>query len=143
MAYYKIFLKTENQKFAFPPTSEDEVLKLLKDANPEKEAGIDNLSSRFLKDSAVVLALPISKLRNLLDETFKISFRLYNCQTQTIIQEIVKNRFKNYCSVSLLAVLSNVTGKVIHNQTEHFLSKNKILCKYQSVFRKPFSTNSC
>ena len=143
MAYYKIFLKTENQKFAFPPTSEDEVLKLLKDANPEKEAGIDNLSSRFLKDSAVVLALPISKLRNLLDETFKISFRLYNCQTQTIIQEIVKNRFKNYCSVSLLAVLSNVIGKVIHNQTEHFLSKNKILCKYQSVFRKPFSTNSC
>ena len=143
MAYYKIFLKTENQKFAFPPTSEDEVLKLLKDANPEKEAGIDNLSSRFLKDSAVVLALPISKLRNLLDETFKISCRLYNCQTQTIIQEIVKNRFKNYCSVSLLAVLSNVIGKVIHNQTEHFLSKNKILCKYQSVFRKPFSTNSC
>ena len=71
MAYYKIFLKTENQKFAFPPTSEDEVLKLLKDVNPEKEAGIDNLSRRFLKDSAVVLALAISKLRNLLTKRSK------------------------------------------------------------------------
>ena len=54
MTYYKRFLNTENQKFTFSPTSKDEVLKLLKDANPEKAAGIDNLSGRFLKDAAVV-----------------------------------------------------------------------------------------
>ena len=54
LAYYKRFLNTENQKFTFSPTSKDEVLKLLKDANPEKAAGIDNLSGRFLKDAAVV-----------------------------------------------------------------------------------------
>ena len=38
---------------------------------------------------------------------------------------------------------SKVIEKVIHNQTEIFLSKNKILYKYQSGFRKSFSTNSC
>ena len=65
MAYYKRFLNTENQKFTFSPTSEEEILKLLTDTNPEKAAGIDNLSGRFLKDGAVVLALPISKLCNL------------------------------------------------------------------------------
>ena len=54
MTYYKRFLNTENQKFTFSPTSKDEVLKLLKDANPEKAAGIDNLSGRFLKDAAAV-----------------------------------------------------------------------------------------
>ena len=64
LAYYKRFLNTENQKFTFSPTSEDEILKLLTDTNPEKAAGIDNLSGRFLKDGAVVLALPISKLCN-------------------------------------------------------------------------------
>ena len=33
--------------------------------------------------------------------------------------------------------------KVIHNQTEIFLNKNKMLCKYQSGFRKTFSTTFC
>ena len=65
LAYYIRFLNTEDQKFTFSPTSEDEVLKLLKDINPEKAARIDNLSGRFWKDGAVVLALPISKLCNL------------------------------------------------------------------------------
>ena len=52
MAYNKTFLNTENQKFTFSSTSEDEILKLLKDANPEKAAGIESLSGRFLKDGA-------------------------------------------------------------------------------------------
>ena len=60
MAYYKRFLNTEKQKLTISPTSEDDVLK-----EKEKAAGIDNLSVRFLKDGAVVLALPISELRNL------------------------------------------------------------------------------
>ena len=54
MVYYKRFLNTENQKFTFSQTSEDEFLKLLKDNNPKKAAGIDNLSGRFLKDGAAV-----------------------------------------------------------------------------------------
>ena len=50
---------------------------------------------------------------------------------------------KNYRPVSLLPLVSKVIEKVIHNQTEIFLNKNKILYKYQSGFRKSFSTNSC
>ena len=50
---------------------------------------------------------------------------------------------KNYRLISLLTLVSKVIEKVIHNQTENFLSKNKILCKYQSGFRKSFSVNSC
>ena len=65
LGYYKRFLNTENQKFTFSPILEDEVLKLLKDTNSEKAVSIDNLSDRFLKDVAVVLALRISKLCNL------------------------------------------------------------------------------
>ena len=56
LSHYKRFLNTENQKFTFSPTSEGEILKLLTDANPEKAAGIGNLSWRFLKDGAAVLA---------------------------------------------------------------------------------------
>ena len=37
---------------------------------------------------------------------------------------------KNYRSVPFLPPVSKVIEKVIHNQTEMFLSKNKILYKY-------------
>ena len=50
---------------------------------------------------------------------------------------------KNYRLVSLLPLNSKVIEEVIHNQTEHFLSKDKTFYKYQSGFRKAFSTNSC
>ena len=42
-----------------------------------------------------------------------------------------------------MPLASKVIEIVIHNQTEHFLNKNKVLCKYQLAFCNSFSTNSC
>ena len=55
-------MNTENHKhkFTFSPTLEDKVLKLLKDTNPVKAAGTDNLSGRFLKYRAVVFEVSCS-----------------------------------------------------------------------------------
>ena len=66
-------------------TSKDEALKLLKDTNPEKTFGTDKSSGWLLKDDAVVLALSISKLSNLLMKRSKFSSEFQNCQTQAII----------------------------------------------------------
>ena len=143
LAYYKRFLNTENQKFTFSPTSEDEILKLLTDTNPEKAAGIDNLSGRFLKDGAVVLALPISKLCNLSMKRSKFPLDCKIAKLKPLYKKDSKTDPKSYRPVSLLPLVSKVIEKVIHNQTEIFLNKNKILYKYQSGFRKSFSTNSC
>ena len=52
-------------KFNFSNVTEDFVLQLLKDMNIDKAAGIDNLSGRFLKDGANILAKPISKICSL------------------------------------------------------------------------------
>ena len=46
-------------KFKFSNVTEDLVFKLLNDMNPGKAAGIDNLSGKFLKDGASILAKPI------------------------------------------------------------------------------------
>ena len=48
-------------KYSFSNVTEEFVLKLLKDINTDKAAGVDNLSRKFLKDGANVLAKPISK----------------------------------------------------------------------------------
>ena len=126
LAYYKRFLNTENQKFTFSPTSEDEILKLLTDTNPEKAAGIDNLSGRFLKDGAVVLALPISKLCNLSRKRSKFPLDCKIAKLKPLYKKRSKTNPKNYRPVSLLPLVSKVMEKVIHNQTQIFLSKNKI-----------------
>ena len=85
-------MNTENQNITFLPTLEDKVLKLLKDTNPKKAAGIENLSGRFLKDGAVVLALPISKLCNLSMKRSKFPLNCKIAKLKTIIRERVKNR---------------------------------------------------
>ena len=52
-------------KFQLQPTTEDIVLKLLKNIEISKAASIDNLPGRILKDGAVILAKPVTKIYNL------------------------------------------------------------------------------
>ena len=130
MAYCTRFLNINNQKFTFLPTSEDEFLKLLKNTNPEKAAGIGNFSKRFLKYGAVVLYKLLMK-----PSKFPLDFKVVK------LKPFYKKGLKT--DPGILLLVSKVVEKLIHNQAENFPNKNKILYKYQSVFRKLFSTNSC
>ena len=73
----------------------------------------------------------------------------------TPFQEVAKllklNLFKkgsktdpqNYRPISLLPLLSKTIERIVHDQTEEVLSKNKLLHRFQSRFRKNYSTNTC
>ena len=52
-------------KFQLKPTAEDIALKLLKNIDISKTAGVDNLPGRYLKDGAVILTKPETKICNL------------------------------------------------------------------------------
>ena len=122
---------------------ENEVLKLLKDTNLEKAAGLDNLCERFSKNGAVALAVLISKPCNLLMKPAKCPLDCKISKRRPLYKKGSKTDSKIYYPVSLLPFVSKVKEKIIHNQIEIFLGKNKILYKYQSGFRKSFSANSC
>ena len=62
---------------------------------------------------------------------------------KTTAQKGFYNTFKNYHPISLLPLISKIIEKVIHDQTQAFLDENKILYRFQSGFRKHFSTDSC
>ena len=51
--------------FSFEPVVHASVLSLLQELNPSKSAVIDNLTGKFLKEGARVLASPITDLINL------------------------------------------------------------------------------
>ena len=139
--YKKLNLKGKN--FSFAPVAPATILKLLKQLNPAKSAGIDNLTGKFLKEGAPVLASPITDLVNL-----SISLSLFPddskiAKLKPLYKKEAKTKPKNYRPISLLPLLSKIIERIIHNQTQEFLDKNNILYKYQSGFRKHHSTDTC
>ena len=129
--------------FQLLETSPEEILSILKGLNPSKAADIDNLSGKFLKDGAYVLARPISQLCNLFIKlnSFPRSCKIAN--VKPLFKKGCKTDPQNYRPISLLPLLSKIIEKIVHDQTKDFLSKNKLLYRFQSGFRENYSTNTC
>jgi len=119
------------------------VLKMLEQTNANKAPGVDKLPGIFIKDGASLLAAPITQLINLSisSSTFPDPFKI--AKLVALYKKGCKTDPKNYRPVSLLPLLSKIFEKVVHLQTEKFLSENNILYKNQSGFRPLHSTESC
>ena len=97
--YYKK-LNLRGKNFSFVPVAPATILKLLKQLNPAKSAGIDNLRGKFLKEGAPVLASPITDLVNL-----SISLSLFpdDCKIaklKPLYKKEAKTKPKNYRPIS-------------------------------------------
>ena len=106
-----------------------------------KAAGIDKLSGRFLKDGTEILSKPISEICNL-----SISHGIFPdackvAKLKPILKKGKKVDPSNYRAISLLPLISKIIEKVVHDETNDFLSENKISINYQSRFRTNHSTN--
>ena len=93
--YKKLNLRGKNFSFA-PVAPSAPILKLLKQLNPAKSAGIDNLTGKFLKEGAPVLASLIIDLVNL-----SISLSLFpdDCKIaklKPLYKKEAKTKPKNY-----------------------------------------------
>ena len=107
----------------------------MKNIEISKASGIDKPPGRFLKDGAKILPKPISEIYNL-----SISHGIFpNACKVAKLKPIFKKGKKvepsNYRPISLLPLISKIIEKVVHDQTNEFLSANKILYEYQSGFR--------
>ena len=141
--YYQHILDLLPNKFKFSMAKEETVLKLLKNMDTDKAPGLDKLSARFLKDGADVLAKPITQICNL---SIKFSIFPIKCQIAKLKPLFKKGSTtlpKNYRPISLLPIISKIIENIIHDQTQTFLTENKILFKFQSGFRQNYSTDSC
>ena len=99
------------------------MLKYLQDLDENKAAGLDNLSGKFLKDGATVLAKPISQICN-----FSIKYSIFpsDCEItklKSLFKKGSKTDPQNYRPISLVPLISKIIEKVIHAQTQCFLDK--------------------
>ena len=129
--------------FNLQPVDQASILKMLEKSNANKAPGIDKLPGIFIKDGASLLAAPLTQLINLSISTasFPDSFKI--AKLVALYKKGCKTDPKNYRPVSLLPLISKIFERVIHIQTEKFLSDNNILYKHQSGFRPFHSTESC
>ena len=110
---------------------------------PNKAAGIDNISGKFLKDGAEILAKPISQICNLSIKKSQFPSQCKIAKVTPLFKKGSKTDPKNYRLISLLPILSKVIEKVVYEQTQKYLDISNVIFRYQSGFRKNFSTDWC
>ena len=98
----------------------------MKNIESSKAAGVDQLSSKFLKDGANVLAKPISALCNLSISLGVFPSACKVAKLKPIFQKGKKTDPSNYRPISLLPSILKIIERVIHNQTNAFLSNEDI-----------------
>ena len=129
--------------FNLATVSENTILTILKNTKVSKAAGLDNLSGRFLRDGAKVLAKPITDICNLSITSGKFPDTCKSAKLKPIYKKGSLTEASNYGPISLLPLISKVIEKVIHDQTSTFLNSRNLLYNYQSGFCKKHSTNFC
>ena len=108
-----------------------------------KAPGLDEISSKFLKDGTELLALPLCNLVNLSIKQSLFPDQCKIAKLKTLFKKGSKSEPKNYRPISLLPVASKIIEKTIQIQTQKYLDKNGLPYKCQSGFRANFSTDSC
>ena len=106
-----------------------DIKKILRSINVCKAAGIDELSSQFLKDGSRVLSKPISELCNL---SIKLGIFPNSCEIVKLKTLFKKGPKINLLNYRLISLLSLIIKNLIHEQTSSVLSNNEIVYNYQS-----------
>ena len=117
--YYSSFAITPD--FCLVDTTEKQVLKIMQDIKSSKTAGVDKLSGMFLKDGTDILAKPVSTLCNLSISQGVFPSACKVAKLKPVFKKGKKTDPSNYRLIPLLPVISKITEKVVHDQTNAFL----------------------
>ena len=113
--YYKKLSLSEN--FKLDATTEGYLFNILKNVEVTKAAGIDQISGKFLKDGAQILAKPISELCNLSMTLGSFPDACKIAKVKPLFKKGSKTDPSNCRPISLLTLLSKVFERVVLNQT--------------------------
>ena len=110
------------------------IIKILACLDSSKASGLDGISSKFFKDGAKVLALPLC---NLVDLSTKQSLFPDQCniaKLKPLFKKVSRGDPKNYRPISLLSVVSKIIEKTTQIETL-ILDKKRLGYLYLQTFR--------
>ena len=110
-------------KFKFQAVSKFEVERNLKSIKRSKATGLDDLPPGLLKDSAELIAAPLTHLVNLSLATNIFPADWKNAKIIPVYKSGTHSNLDNYRPISILPVLSKIIEKIVHRQLMSFLDK--------------------
>ena len=114
--------------------------KTLQGLKASKGTGLDNISPRMLKDYAVVVAKPLTRIINESLSQRTVPSECKYAKVTPLYKRGISTDMDNYRPISVLPVVSKVLERVVHHQLHSFLSKHRLLSPFQCGFRRNHST---
>ena len=130
-----IFTGTENDTLKIEEISENDVAKHLRNLDPNKSTGADQISARLLRECQNELVLPLKLLFNRsLQEGLVPS--LWKCANVTpIFKKGSKSEASNYRPISLTSVVIKIFERILKDKITSFLDKHNLIIDTQHGFR--------
>ena len=120
--------------------NESLIVMILQGLKASKASVLDNISPRMLKDAAVVVAKPLTRIVNeSLSQGTEPSEWKY-AKVTPLYKRGMSTDMDNYRPISVLPVVSKVLERVVHHQLHSFLSEHMLLSPFQCGFRRNHST---
>ena len=141
-AFKDFYREMSTKNFKLQNVSEDFILKELLNLKPFKSTGLDNIPSRFLKEGAEILKLPITHIVNTSISTNIVPSDFKAARVKPLHKKNSKLEVGNYRPVSILTAISKILEKAVYIQLESHLTDNNLLYDFQSGFRGAYSTDT-
>ena len=116
--------------------SPSKLSKIIKELNPNKAHGQDNISIKMIQMCGESIITPLMLIieSSINSGQFPDSWKLGN--VIPVHKKESKNVVKNYRPISLLPIFGKHSEKVIYNNLFEYLHTNNFLFEHQSGFRK-------
>ena len=128
------------QSMFLEPVIPDTIIETTHKLKSKSSFGHDGISSKILKLSINIIAVPITHIINLSLTTGFIPGKLKIAKVIPIFKSADASQLKNYRPISLLPVFSKLLEKIMYDKLISFLNANNILYKHQYGFRSKHST---
>ena len=133
---------TPKELFHFEEISENFTLGQLNKLKSKKAVRLDAIPTRLIKDSAEVIANPLTKIINFSLANGCVPSEWKEARVIPLFKSGRSDNMDNYRPVSILPVVSKILERAVHTQLYKFMVDNNLLSPYQSGFRKRHSTET-
>ena len=112
------FLELTKHFFTFRNVSENEILKIISKLKTKCSSGVDEISTRFLKQYSSILTKPLTKIINQSLSTGIFPDKLKIAKVIPIHKDndLDQNILNNYRPISILPCISKIFERVVYDQ---------------------------
>ena len=119
---YSDFLGKKHEKtFVFNKVTPKMILEIIKTLKPKTSVGMDNISTKVLKEILPIILSSLVHLFNLSFKTGYIPKQFKTAKVVPIFKSGDKHAFTNYRPISLLTSLSKIIEKLVSKQLNNYL----------------------